>query len=120
MANQEAVLLQDHNKFVRALRGSILKTEMENKKENSMNLYALTQSENGGYDTYDACIVCANSEDDAKQITPDGDDWNEKCSSWASSPENVAVELIGKATDHIKRGVVIGSFNAGYKNNSDI
>lgn len=33
MANQEAVLLQDHNKFVRALRGSILKTGMENKKE---------------------------------------------------------------------------------------
>lgn len=78
-----------------------------------MNLYALTQKENNNYDTFDACIVCAESEKDAKQIIPGDNDWDKKYSSWASSPKHVTVELIGKAANHIKHGVVLSSFNAG-------
>lgn len=80
-----------------------------------MNLYRLTQNENRGYDTYDACIVAARTLDDAAQIHPSA--FCKKCwdqsGSWASTPENVNVEYIGKAATGIERGVILASFNAG-------
>jgi len=77
-------------------------------------LYLLRQYENSGYDTYDSCIVCAESEDEAKRIHPSNySTWQDNYRNWAYSPESVLVELIGTAVDTLETGVVIASFNAG-------
>lgn len=79
-----------------------------------MNLYLLTQDENTGYDTYDSCIVCAETVEQAKQINPIRDDaWTDSYPEWATSPDRVKATLIGEADDSIKRGVVLASYNAG-------
>lgn len=96
-------------------------------------LYLLTQDKNNSYDTYDSAVVCANSEEEAKQVHPseyysfhDGKLWfqvadgteraeDPDCRSggWAS-PQHVRVTLIGTATDDVEVGkVVCASFNAG-------
>lgn len=84
-----------------------------------MNLYKISQEVNDNYDTYDSAIVCAESEEDARSIHPDGAgdaaiegftrSWN-----WVEDKKDVKVELIG--TPHIffqVRGVILSSFNAG-------
>ena len=38
-----------------------------------MNLYLLTQDVNMDWDTYDSVIVCAESEEEAVKIHPNGD-----------------------------------------------
>jgi hypothetical protein len=79
-----------------------------------MNLYLLTQKENSGWDTYDSVVVAAKNEQEAKKILPsEYSDWNNLCGTWASSPENVTVEYIGKAKEGTVKGVVLASFNAG-------
>lgn len=85
-----------------------------------MNLYLISQDKNLRWDTYDSAVVCANSEEDARIIHPDGrsnycpkspessmftHDW--------TTPANVQVKLIGVSDDNIPRGVVCASFNAG-------
>jgi len=81
-----------------------------------MNLYLLGQTEQGGYDTYDAVVVAAKNEDEARKIRPDSNDWTEETyvhGSWASSPDKVIVILIGKAVKGTEQGVILSSFNAG-------
>jgi len=77
-----------------------------------MNLYLISQTENNGYDTYDTAVVAAKDEDEARNITPDGD-WNTRYSTWCSSPSKVTVNLIGKATAGTEPGIILASFNAG-------
>jgi len=81
----------------------------------NLNLYYLTQDDNRGYDTYDSCIVAAESEEEARQIHPGGyPNWGDSFGgTWARNPKNVQVEFIGVAASHIKAGVVLASFNAG-------
>ena len=80
-----------------------------------MNLYLISQSENNNYDTYDAMIVCAENENDARNITPEDDNsfpsfmW----SDWCSSPEQVTVEYLGIADGNITREIILSSFNNG-------
>ncbi len=83
-----------------------------------MNLYRISQEANDGYDSYDSAIVAAESEDEARLISPCGDhhEWNSDnhyCGSWVRNPSEVTVELIGTAIDGTKQGVILGSFNAG-------
>lgn len=83
-----------------------------------MNLYLISQDEHNSYDTYDAAIVCADNEDEARKINPSGGGWKDPnlhsyMYSWASKPANVKVTLIGKAEDHMHKGIVLASFNAG-------
>lgn len=81
-----------------------------------MNLYLLTQSVNGGYDTHDACVVAAETEDEARQINPSGkwhDGTKNTYTSWAYSPDQVVVKLIGVAIEGTPRGEILASFNAG-------
>lgn len=82
-----------------------------------MNLYILTQEENNDYDTYDSCIVCANTLEEAVLIRPSGK-WGEETYScgdvWATKPENVMAVLIGIADKRfITPEVILSSFNAG-------
>ena len=80
-----------------------------------MNIYLISQSENGGYDTFDAAVVIAESEEAARNIHPSSwnTDWSDKWDrSWASKPELVAVKLIGTAINK-DAGLILASFNAG-------
>jgi len=91
-----------------------------------MNLYLISQDANDRYDTYDSAVVCCGTEEEARMIHPAGDQWHgdgiateeawdgkeRNYGSWCDA-EYVKVELIGVAAPHIKRGVVIASFNAG-------
>lgn len=83
-----------------------------------MRLWRISQSENTGYDTFDAAVVAAWSEEDARgihpysSIFPDDDHWGSR-GIWASKPENVKVELLGNAKEGVARGVIVASFNAG-------
>ena len=73
-----------------------------------MNLYLLTQDENKGCYGYQSAVVIARSVDEAITVHPDGPGgWQNKYSSWASSPDNVAVELIGRALDGVNRVDVV-------------
>lgn len=79
-----------------------------------MNLYLLSQTECTGYDTYDACVVCAASEEEARKIHPsEYSGWNSNCSTWASSPDKVSVFLLGRASPDLEPGLILSSFNAG-------
>lgn len=83
----------------------------------SLFLYLISQDENTKYDTYDSAIVCAANEQEARLIHPRGEGYSFEASgnwaSWASSPDNVKVELVGTARRGVKRGVICASFNAG-------
>ena len=77
-----------------------------------MNIYLLSQYENRGYDTYDSCVVYAESEDAARLILPSeyvrfgGGDW-------ASCPENLTVKYLGATGNVADPGVILTSFNSG-------
>ena len=78
-----------------------------------MNLYRISQTENGDWDTYDSAVVAAENMSDAANIHPNGgndDIWGED--SWVS-PDQVKVELIGVAAPGTVAGVIVASFNAG-------
>jgi hypothetical protein len=79
-----------------------------------MNLYKISQAANNGYDTYDALIVAAESEEVARLIHPDDGGWGDRWSTWCGNPEEVVVELVGVAAEGIEPGIVLGSFNAGW------
>lgn len=80
-----------------------------------MKLYLLTQERNTGYDTYDSCVVCAESEEDAKTIAPDGNAFKEdtKYGEWATKITDISCKEIGEANDNQSRGVICASYNAG-------
>lgn len=93
-----------------------------------MKLWLISQEENTGYDTYDSAVVAADNEAGARLIHPDGHEWRngdwciqradgtwfeEYCHTWASSPDQVQVQLIGEAVEGTNSGVICASFNAG-------
>ncbi len=82
-----------------------------------MKLFKISQDVNNDYDTFDSAIVAAETEEDARNIRPRGDerypmeDW-EVDYDWAR-PEDVKVEYIGEAKEGTEKGVILSSFNAG-------
>lgn len=79
-----------------------------------MKLWLLSQEERASYDTYDSCVVAAETEEEAKDTTPDGFPFSQKSyANWASSPANVRCEYLGEARPDHPAGVVCASFNAG-------
>ena len=93
-----------------------------------MNLYLLTQDTVRGYDTYDSCVVCAESEEEAQKIVPCsyyqyidgvlcdtiiGRPIDKYDLGWPSHQSEVKVKLIGIADPSVEKGVVIASYNAG-------
>lgn len=83
------------------------------------NLYLVKRNERVGWDEYDSFIVCAKSEQDARETSPnkfDGKfDKDNSDYSWVCFSEicELDVKLIGKANDGLEYGVVLSSFNAG-------
>ena len=82
-----------------------------------MNLYFISQPVNKGYGTYDAAVVCAEDEEDARMIHPDRDikGWDGKTNPWDEwcEAKDVKVKFIGTSAKGIKRGVICASYNAG-------
>ena len=80
-----------------------------------MNLYLISQDVNSNYDSYDAMVVCAESEEDARNITPEDDNSfpSHMWSSWCYSPDQVSVEYLGVAEEKITMEIILSSFNAG-------
>lgn len=84
-----------------------------------MKLYLLSQDYIRGFDTYDSILVCAESEEEAKTITPTGDVFIEgyeaglRYGGWANNASQIRCEEIGTANANQKRGVIIASFNTG-------
>jgi hypothetical protein len=80
-----------------------------------MKLYLLEQSDTTELDKYDSCVVCAENEEDAKTIHPNGGIFiiNKTFSSWVVNTESIICKEIGKATKDLARGVICASFNAG-------
>lgn len=75
-----------------------------------MNLYLIAQAVNQDCDTYDAAVVCAESEDDARLVKPyQGIVLAE---SWAPV-DKVEVKFLGTADPSVEPGIVLASFNAG-------
>jgi hypothetical protein len=80
-----------------------------------MKLYLISQDQNNDYDTYDSAVVCAKSEEEARNIHPNvfSDDPWEDSGAWCSSPDLVTVIEIGVANPSQAPGIVCSSFNAG-------
>lgn len=80
-----------------------------------MNIYKISQDRNNYSYTYESAIVCAENEEEARRIHPDVNgtfsnrDWFLDC--WCKNIKYIKVELIGKANDNIKKGVILASLN---------
>ena len=105
-------------------------TELQKAKE-LMKLFLISQNVNTAYDTYSDAVVCAENEEEAKKIHPNGDyDYKEHSrpnpyaregefekadedyGTW-SKKEYVQVKYIGEADITMKKGVICASFHAG-------
>jgi len=79
-----------------------------------MNLYKLSQSVNNGYDTFDSCVVLADTKEEARCIHPNGDKlwkngkWYENrngdeqpveynINDWVHNVKDIRVEFLGRA-----------------------
>lgn len=77
-----------------------------------MNIYLIERKGTIDYDEYDSAVVCAESEKDARNTHPSGDNKYFSDSTW-DSPENIKVKLLGLASEDINEGVIVASFNVG-------
>lgn len=95
-----------------------------------MKLWLLEQSVANDYDTFDSCIVAAETEQQAQETSPcqyhelvNGRFMHRQYSgalvedtpypAWALDPKDVTVRLIGEADSNVPAGVVLTSYNAG-------
>lgn len=79
-----------------------------------MKIYLLTQNQNTWYDTYDSCVICAENEDEAKNILPNWEPFGEdQWSAWAYTKEWITCEEIWECNNNQKKWVICASFNAG-------
>ena len=88
-----------------------------------MYIWQLSQTTNRGYDTYDAAIVIAETEEEARKIYPsdycDKGEWwivlegQYQSEAWAETLEQVTVVKVGTAEPEATAGLLLASFNAG-------
>lgn len=73
------------------------------------NIYLVSRTDNVDYDQYDAFVVTAENEEEAKTVINSKHDPDEDWTTWS---HKVKVELIGVANSN-KAEIILGSFNAG-------
>jgi hypothetical protein len=98
-----------------------------------MKLFKVSQNINDNWDTYDAIIVCADNEQEArdmhpyynhedgyykdggwdKETDPDCPNLDNGCWVHWENRDKLAVEYIGESAPVIQKGVILASFNAG-------
>jgi hypothetical protein len=84
-----------------------------------MNLYLISRSDAYGYGEYDAAVVAAASEEEARYIHPLGVILDKNAATddyyydgfWIS-PKDVRVTYLGQAKKGTKRGVICASYAA--------
>ena len=90
-----------------------------------MKLWMISQNENDDYDTFDSAVVAAETEADARHMSP-ADIWmspghirsdaeredNKRC-YWTSNVDAVTVRLLGEAAPGMEAEIICASFNAG-------
>jgi hypothetical protein len=94
-----------------------------------LKIWLVSRKDHGGYDTFDAFVTAANTEDEASQTYPD--DLNVKWNgvTWAYiggpfkgdtfesdawvKPSQVDVAELGEAKEGQEFGVILASYNAG-------
>jgi hypothetical protein len=89
--------------------------------EKTMNIYKVTREDgNWDYDQFEEVIVYANNPEEAKRIHPHGDSitWdneNDKWSAYSGWPhiDRLYAELLGKAKETARVGVIAASFKGG-------
>ena len=85
-----------------------------------LNLYLVSRRDRWSHDDWDAFVVAAPSEDEAKDYMPNGSrpfvyvgtDTYDR-SGWVSDKSLLEVTLLGTADPGTETGVILGSFNAG-------
>lgn len=79
-----------------------------------MNLYRISQKINNDYDTYDSCIVIAESEEYARNnnILFDKEDSYLWCWIKESEKDKLIIEYLWKITDYRETWIILESFNA--------
>jgi len=77
-----------------------------------MNLYLLDRLDDWHYECFDSLVVAAESEADAVTIQPPSVGTTQSGSGW-TTPDKIAVKLIGVAAAGIERGVILGSYIHG-------
>lgn len=70
-----------------------------------MNLYKIEREDHVGFEEYDAWIVAAETEQDARSFITPGEEGPE---IWETAP----CLLIGLAAAEVQAGTILGSFNA--------
>jgi len=84
-----------------------------------MKLYHVSQTENNDYDTYSDFVVCAESEEEARNTHPSQYKQNPwandgfSYSTWCRSPEQARVIYLGEAAPDVEKGIICSSFHAG-------
>ena len=75
-----------------------------------MKLWLISQDENDDYGTYDSAVVAAETEDQAKAISP-SEGWPYPLSGW-TTVDNVQCEYVGEAKEGTTAGEICSSYNA--------
>lgn len=76
-------------------------------------MYKLSQEVNNDHDTYDSCVVVADSEEEALKIHPNYR-WDIVCAWVTYGSRYIKVEYLGEAREGLEGGTVVcASFNAG-------
>ncbi len=81
-----------------------------------MKLYLVSQDQNNEYDTYSDFVVCAESEEEARNTHPArwrDNPWTERADVWCQSPDQAEVKYLGEAADDLEKGIICASFHAG-------
>ena len=82
-----------------------------------MKLFLISQNANVTYDTYDSVVVAATDELTARNTNPatgeqmQEDDWKD-FHEWCSSIDHIKAQYLGEATEGIKQGRILASFNS--------
>ena len=78
----------------------------------NLNLFLISQ-DTDGYGVYEAAVVCAETESEARTMHPSGEVWDGKHESlryeWCDM-EDVQVKIIGAAARNIEKGVVLADY----------
>ena len=73
-----------------------------------MKIYEIIIKDYYGYDSYDAHVVCAENEEQAREMCPNGDEGSD---TWTKPSNSDCVE-VGTSNENTPR-VILSSFNAG-------
>jgi len=84
------------------------------------SLYLLSRTDVNNHDTYASAVVAAWTEEEARNMHPDGTIydaanpacWTEGYPDWVGNPSHVVVTFIGIAGAGVKCGVINASFEA--------